>query len=52
MIANSWRATRAMKKLVTDTDGMTLEAGIAWELHHSEGRGPEMHERLARLRKK
>lgn len=52
VIANSWRATRAMKKLVTDTDGMTLEAGIAWELHHSEGRGPEMHERLARLRKK
>lgn len=52
VIANSWRATRAMKKLVSATDGLTLEAGIAWELHHSEGRGPEMNERLARLRKK
>lgn len=52
VLANSWRATRAMKKLVADTDGMNLAAGVAWELHHSEGRGPEMEERIARLRKK
>jgi enoyl-CoA hydratase/carnithine racemase len=51
ILANSWRATRAMKKLVADTDAMTLKAGIAWELHHTEGRGPEMAERIARMRK-
>ncbi|MEQ1754519.1 MAG: enoyl-CoA hydratase/isomerase family protein [Micropepsaceae bacterium] len=52
VVANSWRATRAMKRLVTDTEGMTVKSGVAWELHFSEGRGPEMHERLARMRKK
>lgn len=51
ILANSWRATRAMKKLMADTEGMTLKAGVAWELHHSEGRGPEMEERIARMRK-
>ena len=52
VLANSWRAVRAIKKLVADTDGMTLAAGVAWELHHTAGRGPEMAERLARMRKK
>lgn len=52
VLANSWRATRAMKKLTLDTDGMTLPAGVAWEMHRSEGRGPEMQARIARGRKK
>lgn len=52
ILANSWRATRAIKALRAETDGMTLSAGIAWEMHHSAGRGPEMAERLARMRKK
>jgi enoyl-CoA hydratase/carnithine racemase len=52
VLANSWRSNRAMKKLIADTDGMTLRAGVAWELHHSEGRGPQMEERIARMRKK
>lgn len=51
VLVNSWRATRAMKKLMLDTDGMTLPAGIAWEMHHTAGRGPEMQERIARGRK-
>jgi enoyl-CoA hydratase len=51
-LANSWRAVRAMKKLVADTDGLSLKAGVAWELHHSEGRGPEMEERIARMMRK
>lgn len=38
--ANSARSNRAVKKLLVDTDGMTLAAGNAWELHHSEGHGP------------
>lgn len=52
ILANSWRANRAMKKLIADTEGMTLPAGIAWELHHTEGRGPEMADRIARMRKR
>lgn len=51
VLANSWRSNRANKKLIADTDGMTLKAGLAHELHRSEGRGPEMAERLARMRK-
>jgi len=51
VLANSWRSNRANKKLLDDTDGLTLEAGIAHELHRSEGRGPEMAARIARMRK-
>lgn len=39
ILANSRRSVRAMKKLVLDTDGLPLRAGIAWELHHSESKG-------------
>jgi enoyl-CoA hydratase len=51
VLANSWRSNRANKKLMADTDGMTLKAALAHELHRSEGRGPEMAERLKRMRK-
>lgn len=51
VLANSWRSSRAIKKLVDDTDGLTLKAGLAHEVHRSEGRGPETAERLARMRK-
>ncbi|MGD0191145.1 MAG: enoyl-CoA hydratase/isomerase family protein [Rhizomicrobium sp.] len=51
VLANSWRSNRANKTLVNDTDGMTLEAGLAHELHRSEGRGTEMEARLAKMRK-
>jgi len=51
VLANSWRSSRAIKKLVDDTEGMSLEAGLAHEIHRSEGRGPETAERLARMRK-
>lgn len=40
ILANSRRSNRAIKKLLIDTDGMSLAAGNAWELHHSEGHGP------------
>jgi len=51
VLANSWRSSRAIKKLVDETDGMSLKAGLAHEVHRSEGRGPETAERLARMRK-
>lgn len=52
ILANAWRATRAMKALLRETEGMTLRAGIAYELHHNAGRGPEMDERIARFTKR
>jgi len=51
VLANSWRSSRAIKKLVDDTDGLPLKVGLAHEIHRSEGRGPETAERLARMRK-
>jgi len=51
VLANSWRSSRAIKKLVDDTDGLSLRAGLAHEMHRSEGTGPEMEERLKRGRK-
>ena len=51
ILANAWRANRAVKQMMLATDGLTLRAGIAYELHHTAGRGPEMAERIARMRK-
>ncbi len=40
IIANSPRSNKEIKKLLTDTDGLNLAAGNAWELHHTPGHGP------------
>lgn len=40
ILATSRRSNRAVKKLLKETDGMSLAAGNAWELHHTEGHGP------------
>jgi enoyl-CoA hydratase/carnithine racemase len=50
ILANSARSNRAMKKLIRDTDAMTLAAGIAWELHRFPGHGPDFEARLKTLR--
>lgn len=39
ILANAARANRAVKRLMRETDGLTLRAGIAYELHHTAGRG-------------
>lgn len=44
ILATSARSNSAIKKLLVDTDGMSLAAGNAWELHHSEGHGPSFAE--------
>jgi len=48
ILLNATRANRAVKQLFRDTDGMTLQAGIAYELDHTAGRGPQMTERIGR----
>ena len=47
ILANSWYSHRANKRLLRHTDGLPLEAGLAHEVYYGEGRGPDMHERIA-----
>jgi enoyl-CoA hydratase/carnithine racemase len=47
ILANSWFSHRANKRLLVDTDGLTLKAGLAHEVFRGEGRGPDMTERIA-----
>lgn len=46
MLENSWFSLRANKKLLHDTDGLDLDQGLAHEIYYSEGRGPDMEERI------
>ncbi len=47
ILTNSWFSHRANKRLLVDTDGLTLKAGLAHEVFRGEGRGPDMAERIA-----
>jgi len=47
ILANSWFSHRANKRLLVETDGLPLDAGLAHEVYYGEGRGPDMHERIA-----
>jgi enoyl-CoA hydratase/carnithine racemase len=47
ILANSWFSHRANKRLLVDTDGLTLRAGLAHEVFRGAGRGPDMEERIA-----
>lgn len=52
ILAQSWFSHRANKKLLIETDGLPLGAGIAHEFHRNEGRGPDMEERIAAFTKR
>ncbi len=47
ILANSWYSLRANKRLYRETEGLPLRAGLSHEIHRSEGRGPDMAERIA-----
>jgi enoyl-CoA hydratase/carnithine racemase len=47
ILANSWFSHRANKRLVRQTDGLPLPAGLAHEIFRGEGRGPDMEARIA-----
>lgn len=49
ILATSRRSNREVKKLLRDTDGMTLAAGNAWELHHTPGHGPGFAETIRKF---
>ncbi|RAK63288.1 enoyl-CoA hydratase/isomerase family protein [Phenylobacterium kunshanense] len=52
ILANSWFSHRANKRLVRETDGLPLEAGLAHEIFRGEGRGPDMEARIAGFQNK
>lgn len=47
ILANSWFSHRANKRLMRETEAMPLPAGLAYESHRSEGRGPDTQARIA-----
>jgi enoyl-CoA hydratase len=47
ILENSWFSLRACKRLLNDTDGMTLESGLAYEVFRTPGTGPDMQDRIA-----
>ncbi len=52
ILKNSWFSLQANKKLLIDTDGMSLADGLAHEIYNNAGRGPDMEERIAAFGKK
>ena len=52
ILANSWFSHRGNKRLVDDTEGLPLKAGLAHEIYRTEGRGPDSQERIAAFMKK
>jgi enoyl-CoA hydratase/carnithine racemase len=49
VLANSWFSHRANKRLLVETDGLPLGAGLAHEIHRSAGIAPDAGERVARF---
>ena len=50
ILAQSSYSHRAIKHLMLETDGRSLPAGLAHEVYHSPGRGPDMQDRIAAFR--
>ncbi len=50
--ANSPFSHAANKKLLRETDGLSLAAGLSHEIYRSEGRGPDMEARIAAFSKR
>jgi enoyl-CoA hydratase/carnithine racemase len=46
MLRNSWFSLRANKRLLVETDGLPLAAGLSYEIHRTEGVGPDMQARI------
>ncbi len=52
ILANSWHTNIATKKLMLETDGMSLAAGLAHESYRYPGFAPDYRERIARFSKR
>ncbi len=47
ILANSWFSARANKRLLVETDGLPLKAGLAHETYRNEGHAPDVDARIA-----
>jgi enoyl-CoA hydratase len=47
VLSNSWFSLRENKRLLIDTDGMSLQSGLAHEVYRTRGFGPDMQARIA-----
>lgn len=52
IVANSGFSHRANKRLLEATDSGPLDAGLQWEIHESEGVGPDLQARIAAFTKR
>jgi enoyl-CoA hydratase/carnithine racemase len=52
ILANSWFTNSAVKRLLIETDGMPLAAGLAHERDHHPGFAPDHQARIARFGRK
>jgi enoyl-CoA hydratase len=52
VLANSWHTNFATKRLMRETDGMSLAAGLAHEQCRHPGHAPDYRERIARFSRK
>jgi len=52
VLANSWHTNFSVKRLMRETDGMSLAAGLAHEHYRYPGNAPDHQERIARFNKK
>jgi enoyl-CoA hydratase len=52
ILANSWHTNFATKRLLRETDGMSIAEGLAHEHHHHPGFAPDHKERIARFSRK
>ncbi len=52
ILVNSWFSNAANKRLLSDTDGMSLAAGLAHEFFRNEGQAPDVEARIARFSKR
>lgn len=50
--AQSRFSNRANKRLLLETDGLPLGAGLAHEAYRTEGAGPDVHDRLASFQRR
>jgi enoyl-CoA hydratase/carnithine racemase len=46
ILSNGWHSNRANKRLLLDTDGASLQAGLAHEIYRSLGFGPDFQQRI------
>ena len=52
VLANSWHTNFATKRLMRETDGMSLAEGLAHEHNRHPGHAPDYRERIARFKQK